>query len=329
MSEKLSNNAATTLSGGINNTDLTLTVASGTGFPATGNFRIKIELELLLVTNVAGTTWTVTRGIEGTTAASHGSSTPVIHVLTEKGLETYIGDYIGGGTISSLPASEKAGKLYLPDDGYALLRDNGSSWQGFGPMWRFVTPVDSGYSWANQQSAVLTARNDGLLLNAGTAASTTFSIRGRVKNRLGTSTGYKLTVGMMSMLDPANYAMAGCGLYESSSGKAEIILCESDSGVPQSRMVRASTLQSGTITGLGTTTQFGSYGSFPQIHWMQIEQTSTNLVYRYSPNRLDWFDLRSHSITESFSAAPDQFILHVVPYSQKCRALYVSVNEET
>ncbi len=56
-------------------TQLTLTSASK--FPNLPSFTIKIDSEQLLVTAVSGTTITVTRGVNGTTAASHNANTTV------------------------------------------------------------------------------------------------------------------------------------------------------------------------------------------------------------------------------------------------------------
>ena len=66
--------AHTTLSGAMNATQTTLSVASSAGFPMT-TFRIRIDDELMNVTGGFGTsTWTVTRGVNGTTATSHATS---------------------------------------------------------------------------------------------------------------------------------------------------------------------------------------------------------------------------------------------------------------
>lgn len=89
MAENFSNEYESTLSAGIDADDTSLSVASATGAP-TANFRIRIDDEYLLVTNVAGTTFTVTRGIEGSTAVSHSSAAVVTHVLTAGGLTTAI-----------------------------------------------------------------------------------------------------------------------------------------------------------------------------------------------------------------------------------------------
>ena len=79
--------AWTTLAGSILAGDTSLTVASASAFPSSAQFRILIEDELLLVTAGAGTTtWTVTRGVESTTAAAHSSGASVYHVLTAASL---------------------------------------------------------------------------------------------------------------------------------------------------------------------------------------------------------------------------------------------------
>lgn len=63
----------TTLSAAITTTSATsISVTSGASFPSSGNFMVGIGSELLLVTAGQGTTtWTVTRGYLGTTAATH------------------------------------------------------------------------------------------------------------------------------------------------------------------------------------------------------------------------------------------------------------------
>lgn len=73
------NFAQTTLAAAITTTDGTsITVTSEASFPA-ANFIISIDTECLLVTNVATTTWTVTRGYEGSTAATHLNGAAVYH----------------------------------------------------------------------------------------------------------------------------------------------------------------------------------------------------------------------------------------------------------
>jgi hypothetical protein len=61
----------TTLVGGINNVVTSLTTASSAGFPA-APFKALIGTEIMLVSVAVGTAWSsITRGVDGTTAAAH------------------------------------------------------------------------------------------------------------------------------------------------------------------------------------------------------------------------------------------------------------------
>lgn len=77
------NNPSTTLSGAITAVDTSISVGAATGFPSQGKFTIIVDSEIMLVTGVAGTVWTVTRATEGTTAAAHASAATVTQILTK------------------------------------------------------------------------------------------------------------------------------------------------------------------------------------------------------------------------------------------------------
>lgn len=87
MSEGLANNYQTTINdaSGISNSDTSLVVASVTGVPPVP-FRILIESEIIVVTAVSGTTFTIVRGQESTAAASHADGITVTHIVTAEGL---------------------------------------------------------------------------------------------------------------------------------------------------------------------------------------------------------------------------------------------------
>lgn len=87
MAEVFTNNAQSTLDGAINNSVTSLDVIDASEFPSGGDFRIIIDDEIMLVTAVAAETFTVTRGHETTTAASHSNGATVSHVLTAGAIE--------------------------------------------------------------------------------------------------------------------------------------------------------------------------------------------------------------------------------------------------
>ena len=124
MTERFSNQAVTTLSAAIITPALTsCTVTDATAFPTSGNFRIKIDSELLLVTGVAGTTFTITRGIEGTTAATHANGASVIHLLTKGSLEARVANRFISDLYANKPAAGIKGRLFIPTDGIYMEYD--------------------------------------------------------------------------------------------------------------------------------------------------------------------------------------------------------------
>ena len=112
------NAANTILTAGIAAGATSLTVASSTPFPAVSvaagtQFRVIIDAELFIVTNVTGLTWTVTPGAEGTTQAAHAISAPVTAIATAAavGLLTKTGMFGSGldgtATISTTVTAAK------------------------------------------------------------------------------------------------------------------------------------------------------------------------------------------------------------------------------
>lgn len=82
MAENYANNYSTTLNGAINSAATSLTLASATGAP-NAPFRLLIDSELMLVGARSGTACSsITRGVEGTTAASHSNGAIIYHPLT-------------------------------------------------------------------------------------------------------------------------------------------------------------------------------------------------------------------------------------------------------
>lgn len=83
--EQKANLAQSTLVSTITSGATSLTVTSATTFPTIPQFRLIIGTELLLVTGVSGAVFTVTRGIEGTTAVAHTGGAVITLVETEAG----------------------------------------------------------------------------------------------------------------------------------------------------------------------------------------------------------------------------------------------------
>lgn len=81
----------TTLTGGVNASATSITVASTSGFPASYPYTLALDYdtaseELVNVTAAAGTTLTITRGQDGTSGVSHSAGAGVKHVISARDL---------------------------------------------------------------------------------------------------------------------------------------------------------------------------------------------------------------------------------------------------
>lgn len=90
MSEVYNNDSSTSLAASVTAGATSLSVASSQQFNTLGTFRIRVDDEIMTVTAVSGTTWTVTRAselCEGVqTAAPHAANAAVYGVLTNASL---------------------------------------------------------------------------------------------------------------------------------------------------------------------------------------------------------------------------------------------------
>ena len=69
--------ATSSLAGAMTAGTTTMQVTNGASFPSSNGFRVKVEYEIVRVTAGAGSsTWTVTRGVDGTAAVAHGAGVP-------------------------------------------------------------------------------------------------------------------------------------------------------------------------------------------------------------------------------------------------------------
>lgn len=83
--ERIVNDAESVLSAAITSGATSLAVASAAKFPTDGVFRVRIDNEIIRVNSVSGTTFNVTRGVDGTVTASHVRGSQVAAIVTEDG----------------------------------------------------------------------------------------------------------------------------------------------------------------------------------------------------------------------------------------------------
>lgn len=119
MAEQFENNYSTQLNGGINAGDTTITVDAAP-LTLTGDFRIIIDDELIIVGAVSGLTFTgCTRGAEGTVAATHADNSIVTHVLTAGSLAEVTTDLVTAHTGDDTNAHAASAIAFVPGSGIA------------------------------------------------------------------------------------------------------------------------------------------------------------------------------------------------------------------
>lgn len=302
--EQLANNASTTLNGGINNSTTSVVVVSASGFPSAGNFRIIIDSEIMLVTSVSGTTFTVTRGAESTVAVSHLSAAAVTHIVTKASLPQVAGEIASlTGTYANLPAAGVYGRQYRPTDvfGGHVWRDNGTSWdlwvEDKGP---FNPNIGDFGTWVNQNSFTFdTTYGFGSLQHVNGAGGD--NITARVKATSGTT--WAMTLGMQLLTPPGSIALCGIVLRESSSGKMMTYTFTSGTSTKS---------ESDGYTFSNTTTVnthlFGpdAFNYLPLVKLMRLRADGTTFFFEYSLDGTYWFEHNRLTISGSYLAGYNQ-----------------------
>jgi hypothetical protein len=308
VNEQYTNLASTALSGAIDASATTIGV-TGTGnapfvMPTSPQFRVRIGDELLLVTAISSLLWTVQRGIEGSTPASHGDHAAVKHILTADGLMSVSSRTSTAGSYDTRPTSGQIGHQFWPVGGHYLERYNGSAWQSMGPINQLTPPNIADFSWFNQISnsatGSYTVTSGGIYILAPAQAG---GESPRVLEVTTPATPWTLTTYLVPLGFPANFWEAGLRLRDSVGGKSVI-------------------MQMGYNSGLGFSidkfnadlTYNASYGTYPTLgltanwavppQWMQLSDNGTNRIWRLSSDGVNW--LQVHSVSRTDFVTPNR-----------------------
>lgn len=322
--EKLANNAGSTLASSISNSATSLSVASAAGFPTSGNFRILIESEILLVTAVSGTTFTVTRGQEGTSAASHSSGVDVDHILTKGALNQLRGDAVITGNWSSRPSNEIDGRIYLANDGPHLSKEENSSWKTFGPIYKSSPIVSSDWflpaPYAYDAAVSVNHSGGVVCLSSSTGSNSVMSYCYSGSDLIGGQIGsnnYRFTARIYGQGVSSNYIQWGMCWYTPTIDINDVIqgyfvihgitLLASGQDFYISAKWHS---EQDTMTPVNRVHIFDANYSIPFVtaHWgicpcyMRLEVNSSNRIFSISMDAINWFTI--HTTTRNDFASP-------------------------
>jgi hypothetical protein len=285
--EQYANNASTTLNGSITSGATSITVSGYSTFPSSTQFRIKIDNEIMIVTGGAGTTtWTVTRGVEGTTARSHADGAVVKHILTAGGLVQTFEDRINSGLLANRPTAGTPKRVYIARDGRGIDVDDGSVWNTLTGLAYSKPPVLANFSWVNQGTATATQTNHGIdffMPNSG-------SDQLRYLAKAPSTTPIDVTISFQSLLSLNNFNAAGMFLFNSGGALVMSYMQEFNNTVTYKRWNSVTSFNSepnGAVRGI----------SFGAQMYLRYQEDLTTRYFKVSIDNNNWLTLHSESNT--------------------------------
>ena len=135
--------ARTTLSSAIDNATTTVGVTAVSGWPSSFPYTLIIDQdtvneEIIEVTNRSGTTLTVVRGVDGTSAVAHDAGAAVNHGVSARDfndsnlhVNTPV-EHIDIVTSTTRPSAPSEGQIIYETDTNLYFGWNGSAWTGIG-----------------------------------------------------------------------------------------------------------------------------------------------------------------------------------------------------
>ena len=287
--EVFSNFGQSTLATTINNSQTTLMVASATNFPTSGTFRVLVESEIMKVTAVSGTTFTIVRGQEGTSAASHNSNVFVTAIITSAALAGFRADDVTLDLIANRPAAGAAGRLFIPSDNTGYISfDDGSNWNSLGIHSYTLTPSTTGTFGTALGNGSPTFSQSGDVITLDLVGSNARTIAEQLKT---VTPAVTITSQLSVQYLPtgSGIVFGGLAIRDSSTGNTRLFGWH-QTGTTRQFGVLSITYISGTPGADPATVTVTAYTNFPDIpRFLRIVQpTSGNRTYQISNDSQNW-----------------------------------------
>ena len=293
--ELYSNRPQDTLNGGIDNVTTTVVLNDASEFSSgTGQYQIIVDDEIMKVTSRSSNTLTVVRAQEGTAAVSHSSGATVSQVLTASSLIRVGTNVHRTDAYGSKPAAGVEGRLFLPNDGMVIERDDGAAWSSWGPSFPFVKPLAADYALINPGSSTLTDGNGGLHLK-GVATGSGANIV--LAKKAAPSPPYVITAYFLPLTFKKQWHSYGLLWRQSSDGKLAMF-----------DIANEGTNLFARTTKFNTATSFNSDYQTINVpghcNWMRIVDDNVNREAYLSADGEHW--TRFHQVTRLDFLTPDE-----------------------
>jgi hypothetical protein len=309
FTEYFTANAVTILANNVSVIDTTITVLQPDNpFPINFPYRIRIGDEYMLVTSAAGLVWTVTRGEEGSTIATHEVSDEVANVFTVESLTNLAWTYCQVGTRAALPSPDPdlEGRFYFQDNpGLYIRRDDGDAWATYGTFFELYEPNETGFSWVNQQTATTSTTNGGVVLSSPAPLLAGENINIRIKTA--PTTPYIVKAGFIPTLYPANQTSAGLLLRENATNKIVFFrLMFDNTSTTKTDLVVSVDRYTNATTFFGNYTVASANIFKSPLIWFSVADDGVNLTFSYSNNNIDYTQFFQVARNNFFTTGPDR-----------------------
>lgn len=199
---------------------------------------------------------------------------------------------ISRGAIAARPAAGTAGALYLATDAPVASEDNGTSWLTWLALPLTAPPSMSGWTWSNQGGSTLTEENGSNRFGWAPSAS---GFLLRTLTHAVPSAPYTVTLGFIAAILPGNGSTSephmGLVLRDNSGLNVTWHIGAFNQPYIAVRKWNSDTSFSSTLF-----SYFGPVGAGPII-WLRFKDDSTNRLYQFSADGIDWITIASESRT--------------------------------
>jgi hypothetical protein len=272
VKELLANKAQSTLAAGITSAATSLTVTSAATFPTSGQFRLLVDDEIMLVVGVSGASFTVRRAQENTSAAAHSTSAAVVHILTAGALSAY-----------GQQSDPLFGNASRPPFGLADASGNGLALADF--------------TIVNQGSATL-ANSSGIITISAPSVAGESVIFG---SRAAPATPYTVTACLDASFyvdQTSSFLRIGAGWRDSSAGKLIVGSFEMQTAAQSFLLLKYSSPTAFNSSGVSRIPWLASR------RWFKLADDGTSLTFSISGDGIQWLQVWQEARTTFLT--PDQ-----------------------
>jgi hypothetical protein len=194
---------------------------------------------------------------------------------------------------ASRQAAAKAGRIFLPNNGFYVERDTGAAWTSWGPIFQCTPPVSGDFAWDNQGTATEDTTYGGSYILAPPVAGAAVSLRLRYKSA--PATPYTITALLLPHINQYNYN--GCGLAFRESATGKIATCS---------FIYSGGWKIEIDKFINSTTYSATYTSWltksPSFIWLKIADNGTNRTGSWSMDGKHWHEVHSIGRTDFLTA---------------------------